>query len=106
MSIDAYGRVIPIEDGGFEERKRCMQQKRCIISMSHATSPSEVIWFNKTCLMYDEFIAAAFTPLCYAQHRNHATLPLHATLIFSPAIGKYATHPTLSFRYTVTIWNK
>ena len=56
--------------------------------------------------MHDELTAAAFTLVCYMQHRNHATLLLHATLIFLPAIGQYTTHPDLSSRYTVTIWNK
>ena len=33
--------VGPIEGCGFEEKKCCMQQKRCIASMSLATSPSQ-----------------------------------------------------------------
>ena len=39
---------------------------------------------------------------CYMQHRNHATLPLHATLIFSPVIDQHPIHLDLSFRYPVT----
>lgn len=31
----------PIEGCGFDEKKCCMQQKRCITSMSQATSPCQ-----------------------------------------------------------------
>jgi hypothetical protein len=50
--------------------------------------------------------APAVMLACYMQHRNHATLLLHATLIFLSAIGQYTTHPDLSSRYAVTIWNQ
>ena len=43
MSIDAYGRARPIEGGGFEEKKCCMQHKRCITFMPYATSPSQKV---------------------------------------------------------------
>jgi hypothetical protein len=56
--------------------------------------------------MKDQSTAAAFTPVCYMQRRNHATLLLHATLIFPHTIGRYTTHPDVSFPYACTIWNK
>ena len=36
----------------------------------------------------------------HVKHRNHATLPLHATLIFLPAIGRNTAKSALSSRYT------
>ena len=37
------------------------------------------------------------SPVCYMQHRNPATLMLHATLIFLPGIGQYPTYSRLKF---------
>ena len=54
--------------------------------------------------MLDELAAAAFTLECCMQHRNHATLPLHATLIFLSAIDQRHDLPGLKFslyRYNI-----
>jgi hypothetical protein len=35
ICIGTYGRVRPIEGCGLEEKKCCMQQKRCVSSLLH-----------------------------------------------------------------------
>ena len=96
MSIDGYGRVRAIEGCGLEEKTCCMQQIRCTTSTWHATFLDQGNGLQDL-LRHDELTAAAFTPVCYMQHRNHATIPLHATLIFFPAIDQWHYPPRLKF---------
>jgi len=46
--MDSYGTAIPIEGCGFEYKRCCMQQKRCIASMSHAA-----VFFHQNNIAFD-----------------------------------------------------